>query len=87
MKSIYIFSNIIIALAIFVSSCNSKTEAVKEEAPKQQANTVAFTEGQYKTANIQLGSVEMKQLSGTIKVNGMLFWCFFFYCFGFAIAG
>ena len=72
MKSVYKFSTTIFAVAVLASSCNSKTEAVKEEATKQETNTVAFTEGQYKTANIQLGNVEMKQLSGTIKVNGML---------------
>ena len=72
MKSVYKFSITIFAVAVLASSCNSKTEATKEEATKQGTNTVAFTEGQYKTANIQLGNVEMKQLSGTIKVNGML---------------
>ncbi len=72
MKSVYTFSNIILTLAIIVSSCNSKTEVAKEEPKKQETNTVEFTTGQYKTANIQLGIVEMKQLSGTIKVNGML---------------
>lgn len=72
MKSVYKFSNSIIALALLASSCHSKTETAKEEIPKQEVNIVAFTEGQYKTANIQLGVIEMKQLSGTIKVNGML---------------
>ena len=72
MKSVYKFSNIIFVFALLASSCKSKTEVVKEEAIKQDVNTVAFTTGQYKTANIQLGTIEMKQLSGTIKVNGML---------------
>ena len=72
MKSVYKFSSIVLALVIIASSCNSKTETVKEETPKKEASTVSFTEGQYKTANIQLGTIEMKQLSGTIKVNGML---------------
>ena len=72
MKSVYKISNLLLAGAILVSSCNNKTEAVKVEATKQETNTVEFTTGQYKTANIQLGTVEMKQLSGTIKVNGML---------------
>ena len=72
MKPAYKFSNIIIAFAILLSSCNTKSEAVNEEAPKQEADMVSFSAGQYKTANIQLGSIEMKNLSGTIKVNGML---------------
>lgn len=72
MKSVYKFSSIGFALVIIVSSCNSKTKTVKEETPKQESSTVSFTEGQYKTANIQLGAVEMKQLSNIVKVNGML---------------
>jgi len=59
-----------------VMSCGSKSEQEAEaeghESHNEEENTVEFTEAQYKTADIELGKVENKQISGTIKVNGML---------------
>lgn len=68
-------SNIILFLLLstFIASCSSNS--VKEDAEEhheEEANTVTLTESQYKTAGIELGNVEQRQLSGTIKVNGML---------------
>jgi membrane fusion protein, heavy metal efflux system len=55
-------------------SCGSKAteEVVAEEQHQEEENTVEFTVGQYKMAAIELGKVESKQISGTIRVNGML---------------
>jgi cobalt-zinc-cadmium efflux system membrane fusion protein len=65
--------SIIMALALTMS-CGSKTaeEAIAEDHHEEEENTVEFTEAQYKTAGIELGKVENKQISGTIRVNGML---------------
>jgi cobalt-zinc-cadmium efflux system membrane fusion protein len=52
---------------------SEETTAVKEEsASHEDENTVEFTEAQYKTAGITLGSPEMKDLSGLLKVNGFI---------------
>lgn len=71
-KSISILS-IFISLALTVS-CGSKRarEAITEEHHSEEENTVEFTEAQYKTAAIELGEIENKQISGTVKVNGKL---------------
>ncbi|HZY81186.1 MAG TPA: efflux RND transporter periplasmic adaptor subunit [Cyclobacteriaceae bacterium] len=72
-KSIYIITLILSSTILF--SCGSKSEAneVAQEAQHQDAaNTAEFSPEQYKMANIELGKVENKQISGTIKVNGML---------------
>lgn len=71
-KSISILS-IFISLALTMS-CGSKSakEATTEEHHSEEENTVEFTEAQYKTAAIELGEIENKQISGTVKVNGKL---------------
>lgn len=71
-KSISILS-IFISLALTMS-CGSKStkEAIAEEHHSEEENTVEFTEAQYKTAGIELGKIENKQISGTVKVNGKL---------------
>lgn len=58
----------------FTMSCGSKAteEAVAGEHHEEEENTVEFTTAQYKTADIELGKIESKQISGTIRVNGML---------------
>lgn len=55
-------------------ACGTKTteEAVAEEHHEEEENTVEFTAAQYKIAAIELGKVESKQISGTIRVNGKL---------------
>lgn len=59
--------------SILIVSCGTKKEEVKEEPThKEEANSVEFTDEQYKIAGVSLGIIEMKALSGAIKVNGML---------------
>jgi cobalt-zinc-cadmium efflux system membrane fusion protein len=70
-KLTYILS--IFFASAFLLSCNSKaTEEPAEEHHDEGENTVELSAAQYKTAGIELGKVEQKQISGTIKVNGML---------------
>ncbi len=47
-------------------------EEKKEEAHEQHDDGVELTEKQFQVANIELGMVQMKSLSGTVKVNGVL---------------
>lgn len=71
-KISYILS--ILLVSAFLLSCDSTAseKAATEEHHDEAENTVEFTTAQYKTAGIELGKVENKQISGTIKVNGML---------------
>jgi cobalt-zinc-cadmium efflux system membrane fusion protein len=55
-------------------ACNSSTkeEALVEDHHEEELNTVELTEAQLTTAGIELGKIERKQISGTVKVNGLL---------------
>lgn len=71
-KIISIFS-IFVGLAL-TTSCGNDTaeETVSEERHAEEENTIEFSEAQYKSAGIEFGRVESKQISGTIRVNGKL---------------
>jgi len=65
----------IITIIILLASCSGKkAEPVKEDDPKEetQTNEVSITELQMKTAAIELGTIELKNLKTSIKANGML---------------
>ncbi|MBK8368477.1 MAG: efflux RND transporter periplasmic adaptor subunit [Bacteroidetes bacterium] len=76
------YINICTAIAILfstlsITSCGSKTEEVKQDEHQEgehheDESTVELTDEQAKTVGITLGKIEMKSLSGAIKVNGML---------------
>lgn len=62
----------VVMVSIFFS-CNTREEtAATEEHHDEESNTVELTDAQMKTAGIQLGKIEPRQISGTIKVNGVL---------------
>jgi len=74
MKNILYKIAIVIA-ASFVFSCGSKTkekEAVAEEHHEEEEGKVELTNDQLKSADIQFGKIEMKNLRSTIAVNGVL---------------
>ncbi|MBK9800053.1 MAG: efflux RND transporter periplasmic adaptor subunit [Bacteroidetes bacterium] len=75
MKKIIIINKILafVFTAVLISSCGSKSEeATKEEHHDEEASIVELTPEQVKIINLKLGKIEMKDLSGAIKVNGML---------------
>lgn len=62
----------ILFIVVLTSSCGSKPETVSAEEHKEEPSVVELTPEQVKTINLKLGKLEMKDLSGAIKVNGML---------------
>lgn len=68
------------ALGIFccmllVAACGSKPDKVEEQKKEEKAETttsVSLTTAQMKTAGVTIGSVEMKNLTSSISVNGTL---------------
>lgn len=69
--------NYVLSLSLFafiVMSCGSKTveEVPTEEHRAEEESTVTLTGSQSKTVGIVIGKIEQKQISGTIKVNGVL---------------
>jgi membrane fusion protein, heavy metal efflux system len=69
-----ILDKIVLSFLVLITmlSCNSKTEAAKEETKTEDKALVVLNKEQFKIAEITLGDFEMKNLSGAIKVNGML---------------
>jgi len=66
----------ILSIACGILSCGSNQESAHVESEKliepEDGNKVTLTSAQFKNAGIELGKVEAKQISGTIKVNGVL---------------
>lgn len=68
------FAFIISILTLLASCSNNKTETTKEEETHEEAQTsfVSLTDQQMKTAGIETGVIEQKNLKTSIKANGML---------------
>jgi len=74
MKAIYksIIALTFTGLILLMGSCGKKEVkdgAIEEEA---SADNATLTEAQFKRADIQFGKIEMKNLSSTISVNGIM---------------
>lgn len=66
---------IIFCILTLLASCGSKKVEVKQEEEhheEEQTTFVSLTDLQMKTAGIELGTVELKNLKTSIKANGML---------------
>ncbi|HEY3370258.1 MAG TPA: efflux RND transporter periplasmic adaptor subunit, partial [Prolixibacteraceae bacterium] len=65
-----LFSLILVAFI----SCNGSTKAGEEKAEEEVIpdNIVEMRDDQVKLANIETGTIEMRTLSGTLKVNGIV---------------
>jgi len=65
---------IISIITLFTSCASKKAEPVKEETHSEEtpSNMVSLTELQMKTAGIELGTIEQKNLKNSIKANGIL---------------
>lgn len=75
MNKIKIFSAILCGLLI--AGCNSSTTPKEEEHGQgheehENTSTVMLTEQQMKSINMELGSIEKKQLTASMKANGIL---------------
>lgn len=77
-KIIFLFA---MAFGIFtITSCGSKSETKAEEAghgeehhdEHENVNTATLTADQIKSIKIEIGSIEKKQLTASLKANGLL---------------
>lgn len=74
------YITLIFAVSVLLTGCKKESEAtetkeateVEKPDEHEDPNVAHFTEEQIKTVGIQMGSIESKQLSNTIKVSGML---------------
>lgn len=73
--NIYIATALLMMTVIFTACSGKKKDiqAAKEETHKEEPeNEVALTAAQFKTADIQYGKPEWRELSSVVKVNGLL---------------
>lgn len=70
--SIILFSAILLFASCESSDKPSGKEQKEEEHHEEESSEVMLTDAQFKTAGISFGVVEMKQISGTFKANGVL---------------
>lgn len=72
----------LILISLLIMSCGKKEESTEKSAVKTEQNEkhdeeapqtiAALTEEQMKSVGITLGTIEMKELTSTIKANGLL---------------
>jgi cobalt-zinc-cadmium efflux system membrane fusion protein len=65
---------ILMGVVVGLVACgkNQPIEKTETATPEEATNRVSLTTVQVETAGIELGKIEQRQISGTIKVNGML---------------
>ncbi len=67
---------VLVASMMFASCTDNKTESHGEETEHhdehENSNTATLTEEQIKSIGIEYGNIEKKQLTATIKLNGLL---------------
>jgi len=63
---------LLFSAAVFAVSCNSKKEESEHSGEHEElpANVVEMNDAQYKTAGIELGNMEYKEISSVLKANG-----------------
>ena len=74
------YITLIFAVSVLLTGCKKESEAtetkeateVEKPDEHEDPNVAHFTEEQINTVGIQMGSIESKELSNTIKVSGML---------------
>lgn len=71
-KVLYSIAIVIAASCAFSCGSKPKEEAVKEEHHEEEEGKVELTNDQIKSAGIQFGKIEMKNLRSTVAVNGVL---------------
>jgi membrane fusion protein, heavy metal efflux system len=62
----------ILFIVLIASSCGSKSEESNLEEHHEEESVIELTPEQSKIIDLKLGKLEMKNLSGAIKVNGLL---------------
>jgi cobalt-zinc-cadmium efflux system membrane fusion protein len=59
-------------LLLMIVSCNSKSTEEKTEESALTTNVASLTDAQLKNATIEVGSLQKRSISSTLKVNGKI---------------
>lgn len=72
-KSIFPFLAILLSCLVLISCGNKeKSETTEEHHDEDENKSVTLTDAQFKTAAIQFGKIEMRNLSSVVQCNGVL---------------
>lgn len=63
---------ITILLVVLFGACSKNEQQSAEEHHEEEINVVGFTDDQMRSAGVAVGKIEKKQISGTIRANGVL---------------
>lgn len=82
MKKYFVILSCVLFATLFLASCSDKTETKQvekadsheegEEGHEENKNTATLTPEQMKSIGIELGAIEQKGLTATLKTNGVL---------------
>lgn len=68
MKKLLIYS----MCFLLFNACKQQADQPEVKTPTGENNTIELTDAQVKNADVKLGKLEQRQISGVVKVNGML---------------
>ena len=71
MKS-YHYTIVAFLSILLLGSCSKSEQQPEEEHQEEESTIVEFTTEQLESAGVALGKIERKQISGTIRANGVL---------------
>ncbi len=71
------YTSVILSLFFLLASCNNNQDSTKNETgehdhTEESSTSATLTEEQARAINLQMGAIEHKELTATIKANGML---------------
>ncbi|MCJ8498779.1 efflux RND transporter periplasmic adaptor subunit [Chryseobacterium salipaludis] len=71
------YITLIFAVSVLLTGCKKESQVTENQKASEvekheEPNVAHFTDEQIRTVGIQMGSIESKELSNTIKVSGML---------------
>ncbi len=69
---IVLYKSAVLLLFAFTNCCTSPEKPKEEQSKTAHSSEVVLSEEQFKTAGLLLGNVERRNVSGTIKANGIL---------------
>lgn len=67
----YLYAMLIFGL-VLLGGCNKASEQAEQETDQEESTVVEFTDAQMQSSGVEMGKIERRQISGTIRANGVL---------------
>ncbi|MEI9921033.1 MAG: efflux RND transporter periplasmic adaptor subunit [Bacteroidota bacterium] len=63
---------ILLYTCLLLASCKQSDDQTESQPHSEEVNTIELTDAQVKNAEIKLGQLQQRQISGVVKANGLL---------------